>query len=131
MLFSTALVSAFAAALVAAHPGANVEEEAQERRDYLATAKRTSLDHCSAQIKARGLGKAAAMRRRTLAENKAQRGVLAKRDLADLNKSHHSDADYDATTPLDTLFAKEKSCVLAPETTEGPYCKCWNETKWG
>ncbi|KAK8010825.1 aromatic compound dioxygenase [Apiospora arundinis] len=121
MHFSTALISAFAATLVAAHPGANVEEEAQERRGFLSTAKRTNLDHCSAQIKARGLGKTAALRRRTLMENKAKRGVVAQRDLADLNKSHHSDADYDTTTPLDTLFEKEKSCVLAPETTEGPY----------
>ncbi|KAK8035523.1 hypothetical protein PG993_010518 [Apiospora rasikravindrae] len=121
MHFSTALISAFTATLVAAHPGANVEHEAQERRDYLATAKRTSLDHCSAQLQARGLGKAAALRRRAVTEKKAKRGVVAQRDLADLNKSHHSDADYDATTPLDTLFSKEKSCVLAPETTEGPY----------
>ncbi|KAK7954718.1 hypothetical protein PG988_015412 [Apiospora saccharicola] len=121
MRFSAALISAFAATLVVTHPGANVEEEAQERRDYLATAKRTSLDHCSAQMKARGLGQAAALRRRAVAEKKAKRGLLPQRDLADLNKSHHSDADYDDKTPLDTLFAKEKSCVLAPETTEGPY----------
>lgn len=123
MHFSTALVSAFAAALVVAHPGANVEAEALERRDYLATAKRTNLDHCSAQLQARGLRQTAALRRRAVAEKKAKRGLLLQRDLADLNKSHHSDADYDAKTPLDTLFAKEKSCVLAPETTEGPYCE--------
>ena len=123
MHFSTALVSAFAASLVTAHPGADVQHEAQERGKYLASAKRTSLNHCVAQLKARGQTATAALRRRAAAEKKAKRGVVPKRALSDLNRSHHSDADYNAETPLETLFAKEKSCVLAPETTEGPYCK--------
>lgn len=108
--------------MVAAHPGANVEEEALERRDFLTTAKRTSLDHCSAQMKARGLEKAAAIRRRKLAQAKAKRGVLPRAE-GDINKSHLSDAKYDANTPLGTLFEQEKSCILAPEAIEGPYCE--------
>lgn len=123
MRFSSALVGAFAATMVTAHPGANVEEEALERREFLASAKRTTLDHCSAQIKARGLEKAAALRRRSLFENTVKRGVVAELALGDLNKSHHSDADYDADTTPAELFAKEKSCLLHPESIEGPYCK--------
>ena len=122
MRFSSALVGAFAASVATAHPGANVEEEALERREFLASSKHTTLDHCSAQIKARGLEKASAIRRRSLFENQAKRGVV-ERALEDINKSHHSDADYGANTQPAELFTKEKSCLLRPESTEGPYCK--------
>lgn len=122
MRFSSALVGAFAATIVTAHPGANIEEEVMERREFLANSRRTTLDHCSAQIKARGLEKAGALRRRSLFENNAKRGIV-ERAPGDINKSHHSDADYDADTTPGDLFSKEKSCLLHPETTEGPYCK--------
>jgi protocatechuate 3,4-dioxygenase beta subunit len=38
-----------------------------------------------------------------------------------LNTTHLSPIDYSPLTPLDVIFESNSSCVLSPETTEGPY----------
>lgn len=49
-------------------------------------------------------------------------GTIEKRDGNQvLNTSHLSPIDYSPDTPLDVLFAGNQSCILVPETTEGPY----------
>ncbi|KAF7531861.1 hypothetical protein G7054_g8472 [Neopestalotiopsis clavispora] len=120
MRFSAAVVASVAATLVAAHPGADIQQELMERREFVSNSKRTNLDHCSAKHKARGIEQRAVERRKNLAAMNAKRGILA-RDPTDINKTHLSDADFDETTPLETVFAQDASCVLSPEETEGPY----------
>ncbi|KAH8675251.1 Intradiol ring-cleavage dioxygenase [Xylariales sp. PMI_506] len=120
MYFTYALLTAYAAASVAAHPGADVQAELLERRRFLSNVKRADLSHCSAQFAERGIDKRAIQRRKELVKQKAPRSVLA-RAASDINKSHLSDADYTADTPLDTVFAANSSCLLSPEETEGPY----------
>lgn len=121
MRFSAAVVASVAATLVAAHPGANIQQELRERQEFTANSKRTNLGHCAAKHKARGIEERAIERRSNLAAMNAKRGILA-RDPSDINKTHLSDADFDETTPLQTVFAQDASCVLSPEETEGPYC---------
>ncbi|KAK9415767.1 putative Intradiol ring-cleavage dioxygenase [Seiridium unicorne] len=120
MRFSAALVASVAATLVAAHPGGNIKEELLKRQQFIANSKRTSLGHCAAKHKARGIEQRAIERRQNIANMNAKRGVI-QRDSSDINKTHLSDADYDQTTPLETVFAQNASCVLSPEETEGPY----------
>ncbi|KAI4595050.1 hypothetical protein KJ359_007303 [Pestalotiopsis sp. 9143b] len=120
MRFSAAVVASVAATLVAAHPGANIQQELRERQEFTANSKRTNLGHCAAKHKARGIEERAIERRSNLAAMNAKRGILA-RDPSDINKTHLSDADFDETTPLQTVFAQDASCVLSPEETEGPY----------
>jgi protocatechuate 3,4-dioxygenase beta subunit len=38
-----------------------------------------------------------------------------------LNTSHLSNITHHPYDPLDTIFAGNKSCILVPEVTEGPY----------
>lgn len=47
-----------------------------------------------------------------------------KRDLGDvLDTDHHSNlTGVTNSTDAATLFAGNSSCVLGPETTQGPYC---------
>lgn len=37
--------------------------------------------------------------------------------------SHLSEEDYTIDTDPSVLFAGNRSCVLNPEATEGPFCK--------
>lgn len=110
------------ATLVAAHPGANHNLELQRRNQFLANSRSVDLSPCAEKRRARGHEKRAQHRRRALAEKNAKRGFIP-RDLSDLNKSHLSDADFGADTPLEDVFAANASCLLSPEQTEGPYCQ--------
>lgn len=40
-----------------------------------------------------------------------------------MNKNHKSDKKYTPDTKPSEIFAGNKSCVLSPETTEGPFCE--------
>lgn len=64
MHLRTFLASAFAAILVCAHPGGDVQTELAEQRAMLSLMTRTDLSHCAEKIKARGL-EARAIARRT------------------------------------------------------------------
>ncbi|KAM0293707.1 hypothetical protein ACHAPM_011524 [Fusarium culmorum] len=121
MRFSTALLNTFALAdIVLSHPGADVKAELLERKAFLANAKRTDLSHCAEQIKARGLEQRGIERRKAIAQEKSKTGFI-KRDPADLNKTHVSNAPFGPQTPLDVVFGTNASCVLSPEVIEGPY----------
>ena len=49
--------------------------------------------------------------------------MLTERDLVGvLGKSHKSSQPVNSSTPMATVFGQNKSCVLTPEITEGPYC---------
>ena len=53
---------------------------------------------------------------------KARDLVLDARDATTvLNNSHLSHITHHPYNPLDTIFAGNKSCILVPEVTEGPY----------
>ncbi|KAH7261581.1 Intradiol ring-cleavage dioxygenase [Fusarium tricinctum] len=121
MRFSAVLLSTFALAnSVLAHPGAEFEAELLKRKAFLANAKRIDLSHCTAQNKARGLEQRRIERRNAIAREKSKRGLI-KRDSADINKNHLSNAPYGAQTPLDIVFGTNASCVLSLEVVEGPY----------
>jgi hypothetical protein len=45
------------------------------------------------------------------------------RQTSSLGKSHKSNKAYNASTDPKEVFAGQNSCVLSPETTEGPFCQ--------
>lgn len=118
------------AGAVSAHPGHDVAHEALERREYLASVKRSSLAHCAGALKARGVESRNVARRSARIEAERQKRGLGhlknkKRDLEEvLNKSHNqTEMGYTVDTDPATLFAGYNSCLLTPEVTQGPYCK--------
>lgn len=104
-----------------AHPGHDLNEEIAERAAFLATAEHTSLDHCAEQLQARS--NEMIKRRKSMVEHlRAKRG-LVKRDFDTvLNTDHHSNQSVTPDSPNDVIFGSNSSCILQPETTEGPYC---------
>lgn len=116
---------AASANIIFAHPGQNVQQEIAQRSAYMAQAEHRSLDHCAAKLKERGFQARAIARRRAKVESLRKKRSLEARDFKSvLNTSHHSEKNYTSETPADVIFAGNKSCVLSPEVTEGPYCKC-------
>ncbi|UZP34676.1 hypothetical protein NXS19_002492 [Fusarium pseudograminearum] len=114
---------ALAATIASAHPGHDIAHEAAERRDFLNSAKRSSLAHCATKLKARGV-EARNVARRSAQVNKARaKRALKKREEATaLNTSHNqTDQGFTECTDAAALFASINSCVLTPEVTQGPY----------
>ncbi|KAF7553863.1 hypothetical protein G7Z17_g3326 [Cylindrodendrum hubeiense] len=121
MRFDLIVGAAVAASMVSAHPGHDHRQELAERTAALQHTKK-DLSHCAEKIRARGLEKRSVERRAALATNLMKRSNLKDRDLSSLlNVSHHSDNEYTLDTPESTLFATNNSCVLSPESIEGPY----------
>ncbi|KAF5017803.1 hypothetical protein F66182_10243 [Fusarium sp. NRRL 66182] len=111
------------ASMATAHPGHDIAQEAAERRDFLSTAKRSSLAHCASKLKARGVASRNISRRTAqIAKARAKRG-LKKRDLDTVLGTSHNKTEmgYTPCTSPATLFAGINSCVLTPEVTQGPY----------
>ena len=54
-----------------AHPGHDIQQEIQERRDFLSSIKRTDLSHCAEKLRARGIEKRN-IERRAAQVNKAR-----------------------------------------------------------
>ncbi|USP75043.1 hypothetical protein yc1106_02317 [Curvularia clavata] len=118
--------------LAAAHPGqskAEMKREAAERNAYLSTHKR-SLAHCADQLKARGNDVAMQNRRRSLVEKARQKmsistakPYLQARDLDTVLATDHKSNLTGVTPNTDPsiLFSGNNSCILTPETTQGPY----------
>ncbi|KAI0831035.1 aromatic compound dioxygenase [Hypoxylon sp. FL0890] len=126
MRFTCSVVSGLAlmSGFVAAHPGHDVSHEIKERREFLSSVKRTNLDHCAAQLKARGVERRNIERRAALLEKaRAKRGLNKKRDLDSVLATDHNATDrgYTPNTDAATLFAGYNSCLLTPEVTQGPY----------
>jgi hypothetical protein len=126
MLFKNTLAGlALLAGLAAAHPGHNVDQEAAERREYLQSVKRSSLAHCADKLRARGIEARNIARRNAVVEKARQKRGITKRGFEDvLNTDHDKTGQgFSRNTDPETLFAGYNSCLLTPETTEGPYCK--------
>ncbi|RMJ23509.1 Extracellular dioxygenase [Aspergillus sp. HF37] len=116
------------ASIAAAHPGHDVHEEAAERAAFLKRAPphARSLSHCSPSLTARGLEKANVVRRdHTVRKLREARGwqqhapLLKARD--GLNTSHHSSMDVNLSTDPSVIFRSDGTCILGPDTTQGPY----------
>jgi hypothetical protein len=120
MRFSNTIALASLVTSILAHPGHDVSEEIAERRAFMATNKR-SLSQCSEQMKKRGHEQRAVHRRAAKIKREQARQLAARDEATVLATSHNS------TTPAwsleSALFAGNASCILAPEVTQGPYCK--------
>lgn len=129
----TFLVLAALTTTIFAHPGADIQEEIQERAAYLKQTPHVprDLSHCAAKLKARGIEKATIERRAAKAKAlREKKGIavnapfLKARDAGTvLNTTHLSPVNYTLDTPEDILFAGNASCILSPEVTEGPFCE--------
>ncbi|KAF2178132.1 aromatic compound dioxygenase [Zopfia rhizophila CBS 207.26] len=123
------LVSAiFGAALLAqqavAHPGHH-KRELEQHNAYMSNPNnKRSLAHCAEKLKARGNEAAMAARRRAMAENlRKKRAISQARDLDEVLATDHQSNLTGITSDTDpaVLFTGNNSCVLTPETTQGPY----------
>jgi len=118
--FIALAASLFWASPAAAHPGHDIAEERAERAAFLASDSYTGLAHCADTLKSRQAGLIS--RRKAMVNHlRAKRGIV-KRSFEDvLNTDHHSNASVTPESPDDAIFAGNASCILQPETTEGPY----------
>jgi protocatechuate 3,4-dioxygenase beta subunit len=114
------LTIALLATGVAAHPGHDINEEMAVRREHLENSP-TNLDHCIDMHRASGLADRAIQRRGESAYRHYMNAGLHKRQVSSTSKSHKSDKHYNITTPHATVFGGNKSCVVTPEGTEGPF----------
>ncbi|KAK1772056.1 Intradiol ring-cleavage dioxygenase [Phialemonium atrogriseum] len=118
------LVSVLSGVLVIAgvsgHPGHNIAEEVAVRRDFLSR-NRNDLSHCTNRMRSRGLEQRSIERRATLATKLFKRDGLQVRQISSLKKPHKSTKNYTIDTDAAVVFSGNKSCVLNPEATEGPY----------
>ncbi|KAI9375561.1 Intradiol ring-cleavage dioxygenase [Aspergillus egyptiacus] len=127
MVCLSTLVTGLGLATVAfSHPGHNVKAEAAERAAALQGIRARGLSQCSTALNARGVeARNIARRDSILKQLRQERGLtgplLKARDLAPLNTSHASNLDVDLSTDPEVLFASGGSCVLAEDTTQGPY----------
>ncbi|KAF4983415.1 hypothetical protein FZEAL_1144 [Fusarium zealandicum] len=108
---------------VSAHPGHDIRKEAAERREFLKSAKRSSLAHCADKLKARGVEARNIARRSAQISKARQKRSLKKRDTESVASASHNETGqgYTSNTDPDTLFAGNNSCVLSPDVTQGPY----------
>ncbi|KAK4458229.1 Intradiol ring-cleavage dioxygenase [Cladorrhinum samala] len=108
--------------IVSAHPGHDVAHEAAERREYLASVKRSSLAHCADKLQARGISSRNVARRQARIEHARQKRSI-KRSIDDALATNHNKTSLGFTPETDaaTLFAGNNSCILAPDVTQGPY----------
>ncbi|KAI0162468.1 Intradiol ring-cleavage dioxygenase [Pestalotiopsis sp. NC0098] len=115
-------LAVFANAAIA-HGNHDIREEIKERRDFLATQKRTSLSHCSDKLKARGLDRRNIARRAVgVQEARVKRQVQKRTEDEVLATNHNKTSSaYTENTAADTLFADYQSCLLTPMVTQGPY----------
>lgn len=123
--FIALAASLFFSAPAVAHPGHDIAEEIAERAAYLASDSYTGLAHCAETLKSRQAG-LISRRKAMVQQLRTKRGIV-KRDFEEvLNTDHHSNASVTPDSPDDIVFAGNASCILQPETTEGPYCKLYH-----
>ncbi|KAH7071150.1 extracellular dioxygenase [Paraphoma chrysanthemicola] len=119
-LATVATVAAFFSSPVFAHPGHDISEEIAERAAFLSSTEYTNLDHCTEKLRARAAGMIE--RRKAMVEYLRIKRSIAKRDFDTvLNTDHQSNQDVTPDSPSDVIFGSNSSCILQPETTEGPY----------
>jgi hypothetical protein len=139
MRFPPVLFIPLLVTIIVAHPGHRIDKELQKRAEFLAR-HTNNLDHCASIHKAAGLDKRAIDRRASRVDDLLKiRGlqstqVIVKpkffpidrfidRQSSPLDKSHKSNKPYTPKTSPSEVFSGNRSCVLSPETTEGPFCK--------
>lgn len=107
-----------------AHPGHDLTEEVAERRSFINSIQRRSLDHCSEHLKSRGFeAKNSARRSAAILKARWFKG-LHKRANETWTGSHNAThLGITMNTPIEELFTGNASCVLTPEVTQGPYCQ--------
>jgi len=115
VLFIPLLVTA-----IVAHPGHPINKELQKRAEFLAR-HTNNLEHCASIHRAAGLHKRAIDRRASRVDDLLKIRDLPKRQSSPLDKSHKSNKPYTPKTSPSEVFSGNKSCVLSPETTEGPF----------
>ncbi|KAK7448428.1 hypothetical protein VKT23_013691 [Stygiomarasmius scandens] len=130
MVFVSSILSAALAAsalveLTAAHPHYHPGSPEAIKRSIFQRNARRSLAGCQDELSRRGgvYEKAKVRREQFARDARGARGVPYKRDLDTvLNTDHHSNlTGVTNNTDASTLFTGNSSCVLGPETTEGPY----------
>jgi protocatechuate 3,4-dioxygenase beta subunit len=104
-----------------AHPGHTVADEAAERSNWVRSANPRSVHSCTAELQRRGLHSRALARRHQLAKHARIARGLGQKSFADYDYSHESSLDLTAGSDERKLFADNSSCLLQPETTQGPY----------
>lgn len=126
MQFTRSFLSFVLLGLSQAHPGHDLTQEIAERRSFIAASGATTLDHCTDKLRARGI-EARNVARRLKSVEKARSAMgLHSRDLDELLAGSHNETDtgYTEHSALSDLFSGNSSCILTPEVTQGPYCKC-------
>lgn len=119
--FLALAASLFFSVPAVAHPGHDIAEELAERAAYFASDSYTGLAHCAETLKSRQAG-LISRRKAQVQHLRTKRGIV-KRSFEDvLSTDHHSNASVTPESPDDVIFAGNASCILQPETTEGPYC---------
>jgi hypothetical protein len=120
--FVVLVASLFFSTPTVAHPGHDVAEELAERAAYLASDSYTGLGHCADTLKSRQA--ALISRRKAMVQHLRTKRDIVKRDFEEvLNTDHYSNAWVTPDSPDDIIFAGNASCILQPETTQGPYCE--------
>ncbi|KAM5346171.1 hypothetical protein ACJ41O_009176 [Fusarium nematophilum] len=105
-----------------AHLGHDIAQEAAERLEFLNSVERSSLAHCAEKLKARGVVERNVARRSAQVPKAQDERKLKKRIEAGLTVSHNQTGKgYAWHTDAATLFAGYNSCLLNPDTVEGPY----------
>ncbi|KAH8598898.1 Intradiol ring-cleavage dioxygenase [Bisporella sp. PMI_857] len=126
---STVTVAALlSASNVVAHPGHDINKEIAERAAFLKDTPKRDLSHCAAKLKARGITAANNARRAAIAkEARKKRGIaddapfLKARTFEEVLAKNHTSPIVYAPGDEEILFSGNHSCILQPETTEGPY----------
>jgi len=132
--FTLAAIAAFTllGSITQAHPGDDHHDELARRAEWLSQVGRRDLSHCAEKLKARGIhAKSHRTRSQIAHELRVKRGLsitapfLRARDLSTAAGTSHlsSLTGLSVDTSGDVLFASNSTCVLNPETTEGPYCR--------
>ncbi|KAF2002684.1 aromatic compound dioxygenase [Amniculicola lignicola CBS 123094] len=112
-----------------AHPGHDHTAEIAQRNAYLKHNKR-SLAHCADSLKKRGNDAMMNARRSAIAGNlrkkrsiDQEKSYLRARDAAEVLATNHASNLTGITVDSDpsVLFTGNNSCILTPETTQGPY----------
>ncbi|KAK5654725.1 hypothetical protein OQA88_7050 [Cercophora sp. LCS_1] len=101
----------------------DADREFAERKRFLEI-HTNNLDHCASKHEASGFYQRAAERREKRAASlmaPSSLQALRARQTSSLGKSHKSDKPFNTKTDPKTVFAGMNSCVLHPETTEGPF----------
>ncbi|KAK7439805.1 hypothetical protein VKT23_017381 [Stygiomarasmius scandens] len=133
-IFSAAVTVASLAQLSAAHPHhAPGSPEAMKRAIFQKNARR-SLANCQSELNKRGgVHEKAKARREQMAQNiRKKRAAPFKRDFSTVLATDHLSNKTGITNNTDaaTLFDGNSSCVLGPETTQGPYYVEGEYVRW-